>query len=188
MRAFLKPAVILAAGAFAVAVPATAKQPPHPTHPSHPSQAQGGGGNDNGTKSNTSSSSGSNQGNGHGQSNKSGKGKSHKCVAHNVAYIASGSLVSFSATKNADGTYTGTITVHVTRTNHHAAADNSGDVVYTLTNARVRFGRGTSATDTGPDRVKVIGKITELAKKCDQTGFTPTVTVRRVYVKQPRKS
>jgi hypothetical protein len=182
MRGFLKPAALFAAGALAVAVPATAKQPPHPAHPSHPSQAQGGGGNDNGTRSNSSSSSGSSHGKGH------HNGKSHKCVAHNVAYIASGTLVSFAATQNSDGTYTGTITVHVTRTNHHGATDRNSDVTYTLTNARVRFGKGTSATDTGPDRVKVIGRITTLARRCDQTGFTPTVTVRRVDVRKARST
>jgi hypothetical protein len=113
--------------------------------------------------------------------------KSHKCVPHEVSYEASGTLVSSALTKNTDGTYTGTLTVHVTRTNHHASADKGTDVAYALTAARVRFGHGVSNPPAMGDRVKVIGKVTSLAKKCDQTGFTRTVTVRRVVIHLPAK-
>jgi|GEM_PF-1307469 len=106
---------------------------------------------------------------------------SHKCTPHKVAYTAYGKLVSFSGTKTGKDRYTGTITVHVTKANHHARADKNGDVTYNLNNTVVKFGKGTGPSDTG-DRVKVIGKITELAKKCSQTGFTPTVTVRKVDI------
>ena len=190
MRGFLKPVVILAAGALAVAVPAIAKQPPHPSHPahpSHPSHPNRGRGNGNGntttTTTTTSTSTGNGNGRGHGRANKNHPARSEKCTVHEVAYIASGTEVSFSATQNSSGRYDGTIVVHVTRTNHHAAGGRGTDVTYTLTNAIVRFGKGTSATDTG-DRVKVIGEVTTLAKKCDHTGFTPTVTVRKVDIKQ----
>jgi hypothetical protein len=54
-------------------------------------------------------------------------------------------------------------------------------VTYTLTNARVSFGSGATPPATG-DPVKVIGKTTALDKKCDQSGFRPTITIRKVNV------
>jgi hypothetical protein len=133
--------VLTVAGAFAVAVPATA----HPSHPSHPAS-------------------------------------SHSCRAHKVAYIAYGRLVSWSATKNGDGTWSGTIVVHVNHANHHAKTDVNGDVTYTLDHARVKLGEGVSTPPHANDKVKVIGKITFLPRHCDHTGFTPHVTVRQVVV------
>jgi hypothetical protein len=179
------------AGALAVAVPAIAKQPPHPSHPQHPNNGNG----NTTTTSTTTTSTGTSTsttdtGDGHGRGHGNGRGDenhpagSEKCTAHDVAYIASGTEVSFSATQNSSGGYDGTIVVHVTRTNHHAASDQGTDVTYTLSSAIVRFGKGTSASDTG-DRAKVIGEVTTLAKKCDQTGFTPTVTVDRVSIRRP---
>jgi hypothetical protein len=113
--------------------------------------------------------------------------QSHKCMAHKVAYIAKGTLVSWSATKNSDGTYSGAITVHVRNVNHHARSDKGTDVTYTLDHAKVTLGHGVMNPPTAGDEVKVIGKITTLAKKCDHTGFTPTITVRRVVVHAPTK-
>jgi hypothetical protein len=110
--------------------------------------------------------------------------KSHKCTAHRIAYVASGTIVDWSATVNSDGTYSGTIKVHVTKANHHAKRDKGGDVTYTLDRARVALSDGATPPAAG-DRAKVIGKITALAKKCDQTGFSAVVTVRRVRVSAP---
>jgi len=111
---------------------------------------------------------------------------SHRCVPHKVAYRASGALVSSSLTKNTDGTYSGTLVVHVTRTNHHARAGKGNDVIYTLTSARVRFGHRVTNPAPAGSRVNVKGSITTLAKRCDQTGFTPTVTVHRVEIHAAR--
>ena len=82
--------------------------------------------------------------------------------------------------------YTGPIRVHVTRANHHAVGAKGTDVTYTLTNAKVTFGTGANPPTAG-DRVKVIGKITAIGKKCDQSGFTPTITVRKVDVHSANK-
>ena len=38
------------------------------------------------------------------------------------------------------------------------------------------------------DRVHLIGKITALAKKCSQTGFTATTTIRHIVVHAPPSS
>ena len=107
--------------------------------------------------------------------------KSHTCTPRNDAYAASGQLVSWSAPQTGSGRYSGTITVHVTRANHHAAGAKRSDVTYNLTNATAHFGKGANPPTAG-DRVKVIGKITALDKKCDQSGFTPTVTVRKIDI------
>jgi hypothetical protein len=118
--------------------------------------------------------------------------KSHKCTPHKVAYRASGTLVSQTLTQTAgadtpkrgDDRYSGPLTVGVTKTNHHAA---KGEQLYKLDNARVRFydadHNGTTEQPKVGDRVKLIGKITKLAKKCDSTGFTATITIRKVDFK-----
>ena len=118
--------------------------------------------------------------------------KSHKCTPHKVAYKASGTLVSESLTQTAgadtpkrgDDRYSGSLTVDVTKANHHAA---KGEQTYTLDNARVRFydadHNRTGDEPKAGDRAKLIGKITRLSKKCDDTGFTPTTTIRKVDFK-----
>jgi hypothetical protein len=120
----------------------------------------------------------------------------HKCQPHAVAYKAAGTLESQALTqtqgadtpKRRDDRYSGTLTVNVTRASHHGA---TGSQTYTLDNARVRFYDAnhdhTADVPKAGDRVKVKGRITKLAKKCDQTGFTPTVTVRRVEFKPAKQ-
>ena len=120
-------------------------------------------------------------------------GQSHKCRPHNVAYIASGTLVSQTLTKNVDGTYSGEVTVKVTHTNHHAIGDNGTTKAYKVENVHVIF----ALTDTNNDGsvglddlkegdpVRLIGKITTLAKRCSQSGFTSTTTIRRIVFHAP---
>ena len=115
--------------------------------------------------------------------------QSHKCTPHNVAFTASGKLESAALTQSAgadttsrkDDRYSGTVTVDVKRASHKAA---TGSQTYTLDNDRVKFydanHDGTADQPQPGDRVKVKGKYTRLAKKCDQTGFTSTTNVRRV--------
>lgn len=119
-------------------------------------------------------------------------GKSHKCTPHAVGYQASGTLESQSltqtkgadTTRRSDDRYSGGLTVDVKRANHHGA---TGSQTYTVDNARVRFydagHDGTADTPKADDRVKVKGRVTRLGKKCDTTGFTPTLTVRKVEFK-----
>jgi hypothetical protein len=118
--------------------------------------------------------------------------KTHRCEPHRVAYIAAGTLVSQSLTQVAgagtatqsDDRYDGTVTIDLTRVNHHA---RNGDRTYTLDDARVRFydrnGDGTADQPAAGDRVKVIAKVTVLRKRCDSTGFTRTITVRKIQFK-----
>jgi hypothetical protein len=124
----------------------------------------------------------------HSQSN------SHKCKPHKVAWVVKGTLVSQALTKNSDGTYSGTVNIDVTKTNKHAKAEKGKtNAQYTLDHVKAKFivtdqpPTGTvDQTDLRPgDRVKLIGKITTLSKKCDQTGFTATTTIRQVVFHDP---
>jgi hypothetical protein len=123
---------------------------------------------------------------------KSHPAKSHKCTPHKVGYKASGTLESqaltqtqgASTTTRRDDRYSGDVTVNVKHANHHGA---TGSQTYTLDNDRVKFydadKDGTADQPKAGDRVKLHGKITKLAKKCDSSGFTPTTDVRRVQFK-----
>jgi hypothetical protein len=113
-------------------------------------------------------------------------GKSHKCVAHKHAYRVSGTLISGSLTQNSDGTYSGDLTVHVTGANKHAKADKGTDKSYTLDHAKAKLHGESPSALTAGSSVKLKGTITALPKKCDQTGFTPTVTIRRANIKPPK--
>lgn len=118
-------------------------------------------------------------------------GKSHKCKAHGVAFVLSGTLEKQTLVKNADGTYSGEITLKtITHTNHHAKGAKGP---FTVTNVHVTFGLADTNADGSVglddlkegDKVKLIGKITTLAKKCDQTGFKAETTIRKVIFSAP---
>ena len=89
-----------------------------------------------------------------------------------------------------DGTFSGEIKLTVKRTNHHARGEKEGTVekTYTLTNVHVTFGLSDVNKDgkvnledvKAGDRVKLIGKVTKIAKKCDHTHFEAQKTIRKV--------
>jgi hypothetical protein len=112
--------------------------------------------------------------------------KSHKCKPHAVAYRVAGTLVSGSLTKNDDGTYSGDLTVHVTRTNHHARADKGTDKSYALDHAKVNLHDQDPAALVAGSKVKLKGKVTKLAKKCDSTGFTAETKIKRANIQPPK--
>jgi len=117
-----------------------------------------------------------------------------RCAVKAVGFKARGTLVVQALTQTAGATtldrgddrFSGTVTVTVTKANHRAP---EGKQTYTLVGARVSYsdanGDGTPDQPAIGDRVRVGGKITRLNKRCAQTGFTPTVTVRKVAFKQP---
>jgi len=126
-------------------------------------------------------------------SNTSHPGNSHKCKPHKVGYVASGKLISNTLKRNADGTYSGEVTVVVKRSNHPAAGDKGKTKIYKVENVRVTFGLAHTNKDGSVglddlkvgDRVKLIGKITALAKKCSQSGFTATTTIGKIVFSRP---
>src|SRR6059058_1128013 len=99
----------------------------------------------------------------------------YKCPAQKKGLNATGSLRSGSLqTGSKAGTYDGTLTVDVKRANHKAAI---GIQMFTLSGARVHFGKGVTFTTLVPgDRVIVHGKITALPRHCGTAGFTPAIT------------
>jgi hypothetical protein len=114
---------------------------------------------------------------------------SHKCQPHAVSYAVSGTLVSgtLSADPGTKKTYSGTLTVHVTKTNHHGKADKGQTKLYTLSHAHVSFGAGVDKTSpAAASGVHLKGKITTLAKKCNQTGCAPTITIKKVELHRAR--
>jgi hypothetical protein len=110
------------------------------------------------------------------------------CVAHSEGYDATATLIAAgtSLTPQGHGRYSGTIVVNVTKVKHHATA---GDQTFTLTNARVKFHHGvTPSTLADGQRIKLHGKITELPKHCSTVGFTPGITIKKVYIRQSTKA
>lgn len=116
---------------------------------------------------------------------------SHKCMPHNVAYVESGTIDATTPStlaKNSDGTWSGTLVVDVTRTNHWARADRKTTVTATFTNAKLHVRLADKATGfTAGERVTLIGKLAVVAKKCTATG-TPAMPVFRMVVVHPAKS
>jgi hypothetical protein len=108
-----------------------------------------------------------------------------KCQPIAVSYVVSGTLVSGTLTRDAGKTktYSGTLTVHVTKTDSHAKADKGLTKTYTLSHAKVSFGAGVNKTSpAASSRVTLKGTITTLAPKCSHTGFTPTITITKVEI------
>jgi hypothetical protein len=137
--------------------------------------------------------------------------RSHRCTPHGTAYVAAGTLRSqtlvldgsgqpaptvaaTAADRSAKPTYSGDVTIDVTRANRHARADKGTTKTYTLDHARVLLAlddqNGDGSVDLGDvlpgSRAKVIGTITTLNRRCDQTGFTPVLTIRKLIVHAPK--
>jgi hypothetical protein len=112
-------------------------------------------------------------------------GAPHRCTPHKVAYVASGTLQTWSLEKNSDGTYSGTLVVDVKHANRFAKGDVGNAVTYTLSSAKVRLGDGVGDPPAAGSLVKLIGKVSALAKRCDQTGFVATTTIGKVVVHTP---
>jgi hypothetical protein len=154
--------ISLVAGAALTAAPALATKPQHPDHPAKPAKPA--------TPS--------------------------KCKTHKVGYNAKGTLVSQALTQTkgtatptdkSDDRYSGDVTVNVTKANHKAP---KGVQTVTLTDAKVSWydanKDGAADVPAAGDTVGIHGKITKLSAKCDQTGFTPTVTVKKLSFKQAK--
>jgi hypothetical protein len=107
-----------------------------------------------------------------------------KCSAHEVAYIASGTLVSDTLTKSEHAnTYSGQVTVKVTRVNRHARAALEETETYTVQEALVKGPIAVTALKQS-DRVKLIGKVTAIAPKCANAS-TPTITITKLVFHAP---
>ena len=117
--------------------------------------------------------------------NKSHPAQSQKCQPHNVAFIESGTIDATTASTLAtsNGTWTGTLVVDVTKTNHAAKGDKGKTITYTFSASklRVRFGHGVTALTAG-EHVQLIGKIATLAKKCPAPTTPAMPVINKVIV------
>ena len=154
-------ALLAASALVVIVVPAWAAKPTHPTHPPHPAHP-------------------SHPAHGKGQSRAKGHSKSKgSCKMLTEGYRASGTLTSAALTPGTKKNhFDGTVVADITRANHKAP---TGSQTFTLTDARVRFGKGVSSTaPAAGDRVNVHGKITVPRHGC--TSSTPVITVRNVRI------
>ena len=172
----MKRFILAAALACALTAGATVAQADHPTHPPHPQKPAGGKQHPN----------------------------SKRCAVVKRAFVVSGNTATFTGTKNADGTYTGDLTLTPKHANRHArksGVDTKAGTPITLhlENTRVKLTGGiTDLTALQPtDRIHVIGKI-PYAKKgghgknaCPDAGFgedrydSDHIVIRKVTVHRP---
>lgn len=155
--------------------------------------SEGTNGSSHGKSDNKGNGQSSDKGKGDGKSGNKGNGKghgdqgaSHKCKPHRVAYIAAGRLLSDSLKANENHTYSGELTVEVQRTNHHADAVKGTTVTYAVEDVKVRGPVSVEALKVG-DRVRLIGGITFLPKKCVTSEFKPMTTIRMLVFHAPPK-
>jgi hypothetical protein len=156
----------------------------------NPDKGNGGGKGNNGTGNGNGAGKGKGKGGGSGTA----KSKSHRCLPHAVAYVASGTLVSETITEGANHTFSGEVTIEVTHGNRHATSDKGTKKVYKLEGARLTLAvpdldkdNVVGIDDLAPgDHAQVIGRITTLAKKCTVSGFTPQLTVEKIVFHGPR--
>ena len=189
----VKKLLLIASAAALMSTPAWAGpgRPNHGTDPPTPNDT-GNPGNHHGKKGAGNEGNNSSQKPNH-PNKPSHPGQSHKCKPHNVAYVASGTLASQMLSMGANGRYSGVVTVKVTHTNRHAAADNGTTKAYPVENVKIVFALADTNKDGSVglddlkvgDRAKLIGKITTLAKSCNQSGFTATTTIRRIVFHAP---
>jgi hypothetical protein len=112
--------------------------------------------------------------------------RSHKCKPRNTAYVESGTVDTAAASTlaaNSDGTWSGTLVVDVSKANHAAKRDKATTVTYTFSNAKlkVRFDGGASGFGAS-ERIKLIGKLAAVGKRCAPLDPVPTPVFRMVVV------
>jgi hypothetical protein len=108
------------------------------------------------------------------------------CSPLDVAYVAYGRLVTGSLIANSDGSYSGALTVAVKHANEHARADVGVDTAFTIDHARLKLhGQDPAALAVG-SRVRLIGRIMVLPKRCDAAGLTPVTVIQRGFIKAAR--
>jgi hypothetical protein len=122
-------------------------------------------------------------------------GQKGHCGVVKRAFVVSGNGASFSGTKNADGSYTGDLTLTVEHANHSARKSGvtNGTTTLHLVSAHVRFERVTDSNSDGSvgfddlkptDGVHAVGKIpyAKQGKGCSGGYDSAGVVIRKVVV------
>lgn len=111
------------------------------------------------------------------------------CKTHTASYLAQGKYVSSSTPLAPSSAWSGTLTIKLQSANHQFSKANNlkvtktsrgTDYTYTVSSAKVHFGKGVKSPATTADHVTVTGTVTEYSKGCTST--TPTVTTRSISV------
>jgi hypothetical protein len=107
------------------------------------------------------------------------------CWAREARYRAAGTLSGWALTENADGTYSGTVTVNVLKGDRHAQGNVGTATTYTVSQVRVILHRGVSDPPAAGSRIRLLGRITAIPARCTalDAGFTPTITIHRIEVR-----
>jgi hypothetical protein len=112
-----------------------------------------------------------------------------KCASHKVSYFAQGTYLSSSTPLVPSKSWSGTLTIKLKSANHHFKKANGLSVkktargtfyTYTITDAKVHFGKGVKSPAKAGDHVTVSGTVTEFSKGC--TSKTPTITIKTITV------
>lgn len=133
-------------------------------------------------------------GKGKGKGGKPGNSKSHRCVPRAVGYVASGVLVSDTLIEGANRTFSGEVTVEVKHGNRHARGETGTTKTYKVEGVHLTLAvpdrdndNVVGVDDLAPgDRVRVIGDVTTLAKKCAVGEFKPQLTVDKLVFHGPQ--
>jgi len=123
----------------------------------------------------------------------SNRALTRNCGPHEVRYVAEGRLVSQTLVANADGTFSGDVTVAVKHGNRFGRPGKDQSVTYAITNAKVIFrpkdisgipaGLGNLADG---DRVRVMGEVTPAGPGVSPAVSTGPVTVTKVVFRLSR--
>jgi hypothetical protein len=111
------------------------------------------------------------------------------CKSHTASYLAQGKYVSSSTPLAPSKSWSGTLTIKLQSANHHFSQANNlkvkktargTDYTFTVSSAKVHFGKGVKSPATTADHVSVTGTVTEYSKGC--TATTPTITIKSISV------
>jgi hypothetical protein len=118
---------------------------------------------------------------------------SQRCAPQKAAYVASGVLAAPATltqtrgadtpTDTGDDRYSGTLSVTVTHANRHAKGA-AGPVTVQASDIRLRD--GAAATPPAGTRVRLIGKITRVSKRCSDQSAAGVVTIRTATLRAPK--
>jgi hypothetical protein len=113
--------------------------------------------------------------------------RDHPCRLHDGAYRAAGTLTNWGLTQNADGTWSGSVSIDVIHGDRHAGGQVGTTTTYTVTDARVHFGPRATDPPAANSRIQVIGRALVLRKRCTGTGspVTETYAINRIRVHAP---
>jgi hypothetical protein len=108
-------------------------------------------------------------------------------MLRNARYRDAGTLTSWGLTENTNGTWSGTLSVAVTRADRHASSAIGTTATYTITDEQVHFGPHATNPPAAGSRIQVIGRALAIGKRCSGTGgpLTESFAIDRIRVHAP---